>query len=115
MHLREACTDIQARDDELLPPPVRSRLNCEMAATKDMEAFALRIRPEMVTLVPVKREEVTTEGGLDVAGQLQPLQGLVGRLQDAGIGVTLFVDSATSLLEASLPTAHLSVELPTVT
>jgi pyridoxine 5-phosphate synthase len=77
VHLREDRRHIQDRDVELLRQTVRSRLNLEMAATPEMEAIALRIRPDMVTLVPEKREEVTTEGGLDVAGQLEPLQGLV--------------------------------------
>ena len=93
VHLREDRRHIQDRDVELLRQVVRSRLNLEMAATAEMEAIALRIRPDMVTLVPEKRQEVTTEGGLDVAGQRQVLTGLVGRLQEAGIGVSLFVDA----------------------
>ncbi len=69
VHLREDRRHIQDRDVELLRATVRTRLNLEMAATADMEAIAMRIRPDMVTLVPERREEVTTEGGLDVAGQ----------------------------------------------
>ena len=67
VHLREDRRHIQDRDVELLRATVRTRLNLEMAATAEMEAIALRIRPYMVTLVPERREEVTTEGGLDVA------------------------------------------------
>jgi pyridoxine 5-phosphate synthase len=100
VHLREDRRHIQDRDVELLRRTVRSRLNLEMAATAEMEAIALRIRPDMVTLVPEKRQEVTTEGGLDVAGQLEDLTGLVGRLQEAGIGVSLFVDARPHQLEA---------------
>ena len=115
VHLREDRRHIRDRDVELLRQVVRSRLNLEMAATPEMEAIALRIRPDMVTLVPEKREEVTTEGGLDVAAQLQPLQGLVGRLQEAGIGVSLFVDAEPSQLEACRATSARWVELHTGT
>jgi pyridoxine 5-phosphate synthase len=69
----------------------------------------------MVTLVPEKREEVTTEGGLDVASQQEPLQALVGRLQDAGIGVSLFVDAEAKQLEACKATGARWVELHTGT
>jgi pyridoxine 5-phosphate synthase len=100
VHLREDRRHIQDRDVELLRQTVRSRLNLEMAATKEMDAVALRIRPDMVTLVPEKRQEVTTEGGLDVAGQLESISALVERLQGAGIAVSLFVDAdAPQLLD----------------
>ena len=113
VHLREDRRHIQDRDVELLRQTVRSRLNLEMAATAEMEAIALRIRPDMVTLVPEKREEVTTEGGLDVAGQLAPLRGLVERLQGAGIGVSLFVDADPLQLEACRASGARWVELHT--
>mgnify|MGYP001021817397 CR=1 FL=1 len=113
VHLREDRRHIQDRDVELLRQTVRSRLNLEMAATAEMEAIALRIRPDMVTLVPEKRQEVTTEGGLDVASQQQALTGLVGRLQDSGIGVSLFVDAEASQLEACRATGARWVELHT--
>jgi pyridoxine 5-phosphate synthase len=115
VHLREDRRHIQDRDVALLRQTVRSRLNLEMAATAEMEAIALHFKPDMVTLVPEKREEVTTEGGLDVAGQLPALQGLVERLQDAGIGVSLFVDPERSQLEASARTGARWVELHTGT
>ena len=115
VHLREDRRHIQDRDVQLLRQTVRSRLNLEMAATAEMEAIALDLRPDMVTLVPEKREEVTTEGGLDVAGQQQALTGLVGRLQDAGIGVSLFVDADAAQLEACRATGARWVELHTGT
>ena len=115
VHLREDRRHIQDRDVVLLRQTVRSRLNLEMAATAEMEAIALRIRPDMVTLVPEKRQEVTTEGGLDVAGQLTSLTGLVGRLQGAGIGVSLFVDADPSQLRACQASGARWVELHTGT
>ncbi len=115
VHLREDRRHIQDRDVQLLREVVRSRLNLEMAATAEMEVMALGIKPHMVTLVPEKRQEVTTEGGLDVAGQLGSLTGLVGRLQEAGIGVSLFVDAAPAQLEASAASGARWVELHTGT
>jgi pyridoxine 5-phosphate synthase len=115
VHLREDRRHIQDRDVELLRATVRSRLNLEMAATEEMEAIALRIRPDLVTLVPEKRQEVTTEGGLDVAGQQDSLPALVGRLQAAGIAVSLFVDADAPQLEASAATGARWVELHTGT
>ena len=70
VHLREDRRHIQDRDVELLRQTVRSRLNLAMAATAEMVAIALRVKPDMVTLVPEHRQEVTTEGGLDVVAQL---------------------------------------------
>jgi len=113
VHLREDRRHIQDRDVELLRQTLRSRLNLEMAATAEMEAIALAIRPDMVTLVPERRQEVTTEGGLDVAAQLQSMQGLVGRLQDGGIGVSLFVDADPAQLEACAASGARWVELHT--
>jgi pyridoxine 5-phosphate synthase len=113
VHLREDRRHIQDRDVELLRQTVRCRLNLEMAATAEMEAIALRIRPDMVTLVPEKRQEVTTEGGLDVAGQRPTMKALIGRLQDAGIAVSLFVDPQPAQLEASASSGARWVELHT--
>jgi pyridoxine 5-phosphate synthase len=113
VHLREDRRHIQDRDVELLRATLRSRLNLEMAATSAMEAIALRVRPDMVTLVPERREEVTTEGGLDVAAQVGPVGALVERLQAAGIGVSLFVDPDAPQLEACRATGARWVELHT--
>ena len=113
VHLREDRRHIQDRDVELLRATVRSRLNLEMAATAEMEAIALRLRPDMVTLVPERRQEVTTEGGLDVAAQLESLTGLCTRLQQADIGVSLFVDADPRQLEACQRSTARWVELHT--
>ena len=113
VHLREDRRHIQDRDVEHLRQTVRTRLNLEMAATAEMEAIALRIQPDMVTLVPERRQEVTTEGGLDVASQVAQLGGIVERLQGAGIGVSLFVDPVAEQLDASCATGARWVELHT--
>jgi pyridoxine 5-phosphate synthase len=113
VHLREDRRHIQDRDVELLRATVRSRLNLEMAATAEMEAIALRIRPDMVTLVPERREEVTTEGGLDVRAQLPAITAITASLQQAGIGVSLFVDAEASQLQACRQAGARWVELHT--
>lgn len=113
VHLREDRRHIQERDVELLRATVRTRLNLEMAATDEMEAIALRLRPDMVTLVPERRQEVTTEGGLDVVSQVGRLGALVERLQSAGIGVSLFVDPEQAQLDGSCATGARWVELHT--
>ncbi|MEB3199098.1 MAG: pyridoxine 5'-phosphate synthase [Synechococcaceae cyanobacterium] len=113
VHLREDRRHIQDRDVDLLRATVRTRLNLEMAVTAEMETIALRIRPDMVTLVPERREEVTTEGGLAVASQLDAITPLVERLQQAGIGVSLFVDPDPVQLEACRRSAARWVELHT--
>jgi pyridoxine 5-phosphate synthase len=113
VHLREDRRHIQDRDVELLRATVRTRLNLEMAATDAMETIALRIRPDMVTLVPERREEVTTEGGLDVGSQIASLGAMVGRLQDEGIGVSLFVDPDPVQLDACCTCGARWVELHT--
>jgi len=98
---------------ELLRQTVRSRLNLEMAATEEMVGIAVSIVPDMVTLVPERREEVTTEGGLDVAAQLQTLRPMVTRLQESGIPVSLFVDPEQRQLEACRDSGARWVELHT--
>ena len=98
VHLREDRRHIQDRDVQLLRQTVRSRLNLEMAATQEMVEIARAGGPDMVTLVPEKREEVTTEGGLDVAAQLSGLSPMVERLQLQGIPVSMFVDAETRQL-----------------
>jgi pyridoxine 5-phosphate synthase len=113
VHLREDRRHIQDRDVELLRQTVRSRLNLEMAASAEMLAFALKLRPDMVTLVPERREEVTTEGGLDVAAQGDSLRNQVFALQGAGIPVSLFVDADPHQLEACKASGACWVELHT--
>ena len=115
VHLREDRRHIQDRDVELLRHTVRSRLNLEMAATQEMVEIALGVNPDMVTLVPEKREEVTTEGGLNVAAQLSALTPMVERLQQQGIPVSLFVDPESNQLEACRSSGARWVELHTGT
>jgi len=92
VHLREDRRHINDRDLKILKEFVPVELNLEMAATKEMIGIALRTRPDMVTLVPEKREELTTEGGLDVKRQKLNLKKTVKKLQDAGIPVSLFIN-----------------------
>lgn len=91
-HLREDRRHIQDRDAELLASTVTIPLNMEMAATSEMTAIACRLRPHSVTLVPEKREERTTEGGLDVRSQRVPLEKSIAALRDRGILVSLFIE-----------------------
>ncbi|PSB18033.1 pyridoxine 5'-phosphate synthase [Phormidesmis priestleyi ULC007] len=113
VHLREDRRHIQDRDVQLLRQTVRSHLNLEMAATDEMVAIALTIKPDYVTLVPEKREEVTTEGGLDIAGQLDRMKFVVSQLQDAQIPVSLFIDADRHQIDASAATGAKFIELHT--
>lgn len=115
VHLREDRRHIQDRDVRLLRQTVRSHLNLEMAATDEMVAIALEIQPDYVTLVPEKREEVTTEGGLDVAGQQDRMAEVVGRLQGAGIPVSMFIDADDAQIDASAAIGAKFIELHTGT
>ena len=93
VHLREDRRHIQDRDVELLRQSVQVPLNLEMAALEEMVAIALRIKPAMATLVPEKRTEVTTEGGLDVGTNILALSAVVGKLSAAGITCSAFIDA----------------------
>lgn len=115
VHLREDRRHIQDRDVQILRQTVRTHLNLEMAATAAMVEIALQIRPDYVTLVPEKREEVTTEGGLDVVGGGDRLVKIVEQLQGAAIPVSLFVDADPNQLKASQQTGAKFVELHTGT
>jgi pyridoxine 5-phosphate synthase len=92
VHLREDRRHIMDRDVVLLRQVVRTKLNLEMAATDEMVRIAKEIRPEMVTLVPEKRQELTTEGGLDVVSLRERIAAVTQELQSVGIGVSLFID-----------------------
>jgi pyridoxine 5-phosphate synthase len=92
VHLRGDRRHIQDRDVEILRQVVKTRLNLEMAATQEMARLALTVNPEQATLVPERREEVTTEGGLDVVLNSVQLRPFVRTLQDGGLHVSLFVD-----------------------
>ena len=115
IHLREDRRHIQDRDLEIMQRTVQTRVNLEMAITDAMLDIALRVLPEDVCLVPEKREELTTEGGLDVAGQVNAVTRACRRLDDAGIRTSLFVDPDPAQLEASAACGAPVVELHTGT
>ncbi len=101
VHLREDRRHIQDRDVRILREVVKTRLTLEMAATDEMIGIASEIRPDIVTLVPEKRQELTTEGGLDVKGLEESIKEAVDRLHQAGIPVSLFVDPEEDQIQAS--------------
>ena len=101
VHLREDRRHIQDRDLTLLRQTVKTRLDLEMAADDAMVKIALAVKPHYVTLVPERRQELTTEGGLDVAGHKRRLERVVDALQDGGIPVSLFIEPDTGQIKAS--------------
>lgn len=101
VHLREDRRHIQDEDVRRLRGLTHIKLNLEMAATDEMAGIACAIRPEMAMLVPEGREEVTTEGGLDIVGQEQRLEGVVARLAEAGIVTSVFIDADPLQVEAA--------------
>lgn len=101
VHLREDRRHIQDADVQRLRELTHIKLNLEMAATREMVDIACRLKPEMAMLVPEGRQEITTEGGLDVAGQEAALKNVVGRLADAGIAVSVFIDPDPRQAEAA--------------
>jgi pyridoxine 5-phosphate synthase len=101
VHLREDRRHIQDEDVRRLRELTHIRLNLEMAATGEMSAIACRIKPEMAMLVPEGRHEVTTEGGLDILAQEHALKDVVGRLSQAGIVVSVFIDADLRQVEAA--------------
>ena len=113
VHLREDRRHIQDRDVELLRQTVQTPLNLEMASTDEMVAIACRIRPDAVTLVPEKRQELTTEGGLDVAACSQKLKEHIATLQEYGIIVSLFVDPDLNQIDQSFQVGADTIEIHT--
>src|SRR5947207_9340391 len=107
-HLRSDRRHIQDRDIERLRENIMTKLNLEMGNTPEIVDIALRIKPEEVCLVPEKREEITTEGGLDVISQRKELEPTIRRLQLAGIRVRLFIDPTLEQVDAA---AELGVEM----
>ncbi len=101
IHLREDRRHIQDRDLKLLRQTVKTRLNLEMAASEEMVGIALAVKPNMCTLVPEKRQELTTEGGLDVRLNMDLVTDAVERLQDGGIPVSLFIDPDPDQVKAA--------------
>lgn len=112
-HLREDRRHITDEDVELISKTISTPLNLEMAVTDEMGEIALRIKPHSVCLVPEKRQEVTTEGGLDVARQLDKITEFVKPLVNAGIEVSLFIDPSESQVKASAKTGAQFIELHT--
>jgi pyridoxine 5-phosphate synthase len=113
LHLREDRRHIQDTDVTRMREALQTRMNLEMAATEAMLRFAREVRPQDCCLVPERREELTTEGGLDVAGQVDRLKDCCAGLDDAGIRVSLFIDPEPEQLEAALECGAPVVELHT--
>jgi pyridoxine 5-phosphate synthase len=113
IHLREDRRHIQDRDLDILRRTIKTKLNLEMAATQEMVRIALKVKPEQVTLVPEKRQELTTEGGLDVILNLKSITDAVKRLQDGDIIVSLFVDPNQEQIKAANKTGANYIEIHT--
>ena len=112
-HLREDRRHIQDRDVWQLRERIRTRLNLEMANSEEIAAIALRLRPDIVCLVPERRQEITTEGGLDVVAQESALLATRRRMNDAGIEVSLFISPDALQVEAAARVGSQFVELHT--
>jgi pyridoxine 5-phosphate synthase len=113
MHLREDRRHIKERDVEVLSGVLLTRMNLEMAVTEEMLAIAERIRPQDCCLVPERREELTTEGGLDVAGQMARITEACTRLREANINVSLFIDADSKQVEAAAQSGAPVIEIHT--
>ena len=113
IHLREDRRHIQDRDLDILRRTVKTKLNLEMAATQEMVRIALKVKPEQVTLVPEKRQELTTEGGLDVIVHAKLISDAVKRLRDGGVVVSLFVDPNQEQIKAANKTGADAIEIHT--
>ena len=112
-HLREDRRHIQDADMKALRKAVKTRLNFEMANTTEIVRFALRLKPNIVCLVPEKREELTTEGGLNVMGQLRAISSTRKRMNKANIEVSLFIDPELTQVEAAAKSGAQFIELHT--
>jgi pyridoxine 5-phosphate synthase len=113
LHLREDRRHIQDDDVRILRKLLRTRMNLESAITDDMIAFALSVGPQDICLVPERRAELTTEGGLDVAGKLSQVREACGALTQAGIRVSLFVDADPRQIEAAAEANAAAIEIHT--
>jgi len=113
VHLREDRRHIQDRDVELLRKTVKTRFNLEMAATEEMLSIACEIKPDVVTLVPERRQELTTEGGLDVIAHRDTVKRAISRLHEAGISVSLFVNPEEDQIRAAQEVQADCVEIHT--
>ncbi|CAH8182468.1 MULTISPECIES: pyridoxine 5'-phosphate synthase [Vibrio] len=113
IHLREDRRHIKDRDVRILRETLQTRMNLEMAVTDEMVDIALKTQPEFVCLVPEKREELTTEGGLDVLGQLEKVKAATEKLTEAGIKVSLFIDADREQIDAAKACGAPFIELHT--
>ncbi len=113
LHLREDRRHIQDRDIHVLKQTLHTRMNFEMAVTDEMVAIACDVKPAFCCLVPEKREELTTEGGLDVVGQLDKITIATEKLAAAGIAVSLFIDADTAQIDAALASKAPYIEIHT--
>ena len=113
VHLREDRRHIQDRDVQLLRRTVKTKLNLEMAAAREIINIALEIKPDMITLVPEKRQELTTEGGLDVIRNAKKLKKTINKMNKADIPVSIFIDPDAAQIEAALEIGATFVELHT--
>ncbi len=113
LHLREDRRHIQERDVEIFKEILQTRMNLEMAVTDEMLAIAEHIQPEDCCLVPESREELTTEGGLDVSGQTSRIADACSRLQEAGVRVSLFIDADLDQIDAAANVGAPVIEIHT--
>lgn len=113
IHLREDRRHIKDQDVEILRQTIKTRMNLEMAVTEEMVAIACRVKPQFVCLVPENRREVTTEGGLDVAGQLDKVRSAVQRIAAVGTQVSLFIDADKAQIDAAAACGAPYIEIHT--
>ncbi|MBQ4846139.1 pyridoxine 5'-phosphate synthase [Pseudoalteromonas sp. MMG005] len=113
IHLREDRRHIQDRDVYVMAQTIQTRMNLEIAVTDEMIDIALEVKPAYVCLVPEKREELTTEGGLDVVSNVERIKSAVGQLAKAGIKVSLFIDADNAQIDAAKQTGAPYVEIHT--
>jgi pyridoxine 5-phosphate synthase len=113
VHLREDRRHIQDRDLKILRQTVKTKLNMEMAPIGEMVEIAIDIRPDMVTLVPEKREEITTEGGLNILAHIETIAGAVNKIKKKGLFVSLFIDPDSEQIKAAKNTGADMVEIHT--
>ncbi|MEC5343014.1 pyridoxine 5'-phosphate synthase [Brenneria populi] len=113
VHLREDRRHITDRDVRLLRQTIQTRMNLEMAVTEEMVNIACELKPHFCCLVPEKRQEVTTEGGLDVAGQQEKMNHAVAKLSQAGIQVSLFIDADKQQIDAAVASGAPYIEIHT--
>lgn len=113
LHLREDRRHIQERDVRILREALQTRMNLEMAVTSEMLRFAAEIRPADCCLVPERRAELTTEGGLDVVGQIDKITAACSELRDVGVRVSLFIDADARQIDAAMRAGAPTIEIHT--